>query len=830
MTEGVSAGQAPRRRVAIVPHTHWDREWHAPFQVSRLRLAELLDTVLSGLETPFLLDGQMAIVDDYLEVRPAAADRVRELNEAGVLSLGPWYVLPDEFLVSGETLVRNLELGLRRAAELGGAMHVGYLPDMFGHVAQMPQLLRLAGIEHAVVWRGVPSAIERTGFRWSAPDGSTVRAEYLPVGYANGAFLPRDATLLVERVRTHEDELETYWLGDILLMNGTDHSTPAPGLAAALRDANAAQDEYEFATMRLDEYLSSAPAGSLPEWSGEMRSGARANLLMGVLSNRVDLKQAAAETERILERVAEPLAALFLPADRWPGAALDLAWLEVIRNSAHDSIAGCTPGEIADAVLHRYREARQIGEAVVDLALAELSASMAEPGTVVVNPSASTRGGIVELVVDSGDVSVSEERMRWSELPRVLGAIRNQRYEDLAVRSLERDGSTVVLRLAAHAPPDTAVEETKRQLWAEVAIRSDDDLVLRVERSEAEIALAHVPAVPGYGWVTWQPGPLAVPTVTVDGVAMTNGRVSLVVDDGDGTFALDGVSGLDRLVDEADTGDTYNAAPHGRAQDDPTSVSVEVVEDGPIRGRLRVVRTYGPPLQAAVDTILELRAGEPFVRVETTLENRSDDHRLRVVFPLPRRARSSSAECAFGVVERGLSAEGSATERGLPTFPSRRFVSAGGLTVAHDGLLEYEVVGDGRALALTLLRSTGFLSRDGNPSRTVPAGPTIEVPEAQLHGRRRARYVVAVGDVDPYRLAEDAFVPLLVARSHGGGTRPAEGQALAVSGGEVSALRRVDGRLELRAFNASVAPTRVTIDGAPSVDLRPFEIVTVRLD
>src|SRR3546814_5544135 len=99
--------------------------------------------------------------------------------------MGPWYALPDEFLVSGETLVRNLQLGLRKAARFGGAMDVGYLPDMFGHVAQMPQILRQLGFEHAVVWRGVPSQIDRSGFWWSAPDGSTVRAEYMPQGYGN---------------------------------------------------------------------------------------------------------------------------------------------------------------------------------------------------------------------------------------------------------------------------------------------------------------------------------------------------------------------------------------------------------------------------------------------------------------------------------------------------------------------------------------------------------------------------------------------------------------------------------------------------------------------
>ena len=105
--------------------------------------------------------------------------------------MGPWYILMDEFLVSGETIVRNLQMGIKRGAAFGGAMEVGYLPDMFGHIAQMPQILAQAGLEHAVVWRGVPSSITKTGFWWEAPDGSTVRAEYLPVGYSNGAVAPR---------------------------------------------------------------------------------------------------------------------------------------------------------------------------------------------------------------------------------------------------------------------------------------------------------------------------------------------------------------------------------------------------------------------------------------------------------------------------------------------------------------------------------------------------------------------------------------------------------------------------------------------------------------
>ena len=130
-----------------------------------MSLVDVVDEVLDELERDerlrFTLDGQLATADDYLEIRPEGEERIRALVRDGRLAIGPWQALMDEFLVDGETIIRNLEAGLARAEELGGTMRVGYLPDMFGHVAQMPQILRAAGIEVAVAWRGVPGDIRR---------------------------------------------------------------------------------------------------------------------------------------------------------------------------------------------------------------------------------------------------------------------------------------------------------------------------------------------------------------------------------------------------------------------------------------------------------------------------------------------------------------------------------------------------------------------------------------------------------------------------------------------------------------------------------------------
>jgi len=251
------------RRIAIVPHTHWDREWYKSYQDFRLALVELIDTLLPLLERDasyphFMLDGQMAVVDDYLEVRPEAEGRLRALAASGRVSMGPWYILMDEFLASGETIVRNLQMGLGRGAAFGGVMEVGYLPDMFGHIAQMPQILRLAGFRDAVVWRGVPSQVTKNAFTWESPDGSSVRAEYLPVGYGNAAAMPDDVKAFIRRTRDNVDEVADFLTGDLLCMNGSDHLMPQPWLGRVVAEANDLQDDFEFEVTSLPRFLANA--------------------------------------------------------------------------------------------------------------------------------------------------------------------------------------------------------------------------------------------------------------------------------------------------------------------------------------------------------------------------------------------------------------------------------------------------------------------------------------------------------------------------------------------------------------------------------------------
>src|SRR5690606_10152508 len=126
-------------RIFVVSHTHWDREWYHTAGRFRQRLVALVDELLNGAataRTPFLLDGQGIVLEDYLAVRPDAREELARLLREGALEAGPWYVLADELIPSGEALVRNLLAGRAVLRSLGATPPpVLYCPDSFGHPA-----------------------------------------------------------------------------------------------------------------------------------------------------------------------------------------------------------------------------------------------------------------------------------------------------------------------------------------------------------------------------------------------------------------------------------------------------------------------------------------------------------------------------------------------------------------------------------------------------------------------------------------------------------------------------------------------------------------------
>lgn len=879
------------KNAVFVPHFHWDREWYEPFQVFRHRLVTAMDTVLASAEADpdyrFTVDGQMAAIEDYLEMRPENRDRVAALVANGQLGIGPWLILLDEFLCSGETIVRNLRMGWAAAAKLGGSMPLGYLPDMFGHIAQMPQILARAGLEHAALWRGVPGTVTGHAFRWRAPDGSEVRTEFLFDGYDNGL----DVLLIPDRIGPALAEytgmtVERWGSDPVLAMAGTDHNAPDPRLAEWLKRVG----DVKIAT--LDEYVRQHAREEVTAVvTGELRSHVRGNILPGVLSVRLALKQGMAVAERTVDH-AERLNAQWSDRDESP--FLSLAWHKIIESTAHDSVVGSGTDETSDQVEARLAEATQAARAVRDAALAAAAATVPSDAYLVANPLPVPRTTLIEVDVAAGDgddlvaiaadgtahpvqptayapTVLSDERIDASQLERVLRRIHRRelfgrlidRYDlrpgelvfHVAEVPHEKEFDLMILRgevaaLAAEHPGDWSVRtlaEARTTVLAPVTVPASGLAGVRVSAGAADGVRKKAQA--------------NAATATDGG--LSNGLVEVRIAD-DGTLDITGVDGtvlrgVGRLVDGGDRGDSYNYGPPAADSlvETPTSVNVELVEQGPLRARLKVTRVYDWPVAieagdrdrrtaktvpTPVETLVEIRAGEPFVRLGTSFLNQSADHRLRLHVPLPVPAAMSAASGQFAVTERGLTAEGGWGEYPIPTFPADEFVSAGMATVLLDHSTEYELVDGGSELAITLLRAIGSISVNIHPYRDEPAATEIAAPGAQDLGVRIEHRFAVVASANGWQgahavaLAAGFRHDVLAVRGTGkaGDTLPEDRAGLGVAGDDlfVSSIRRVVGGTEVRLVAMSEAGASARLTGAfteaTTVDLlgRPLSTVS----
>jgi alpha-mannosidase len=417
--------------IHIVSHTHWDREWYLTFQQFRLKLVHLIDGLLDILHDEinykyFMLDGQTIVLEDYLQMRPEREEEIRRYIQRGRIVIGPWHILPDMFLVSPEAHIRNLLEGDRTSRRFGPKMMVGYMPDSFGHIGQMPQILRGFGIESASVWRGVDD--QPCEFWWQAPNGSQVFMASLRNSYGNGASLPADdPTRFTEMLKEQVESLKAHSAAsDLLIMHGTDHMEPSPHTSMAVAYADSALEDRVLHST-LPDYIAAARASlqgeSLPVVKGELRSCLRAPLLPNVLSARIWIKQDNHACQTLLEKWAEPFSVF---AERsavksststvnrlaHPAAIIRQAWRLLMENHPHDSICGCSIDQVHKEMKVRFDQVKQIGEEITRQSLSTLAEAIVTDrgpqsgqgtltGAVVVfNPSSNPRTDLVEVEIN----------------------------------------------------------------------------------------------------------------------------------------------------------------------------------------------------------------------------------------------------------------------------------------------------------------------------------------------------------------------------------------------------------------------------------------------
>ena len=409
----------------IIPHTHWDREWRYPIWKTRTLLVEFMDQLLNILETnpsytSFILDGQFAPIEDYLEVRPDSRDRISRLVKDGRIAIGPWYTLPDLYPVDGECLVRNLLKGIRLSQEFGKYLNVGYTTFGWGQTAQFPQIYKEFGFEFIITAKKVSEErAPESEFLWEAPDGTRVLTSrlgelahanffhrvYIPVRFGvdwlseEYVFDPQKAGIACHQANLEKcrddyfvvkntdlyypqkmkEQMLQAWHGTDatvvkdrrLFLSGCDFSTPQPDISKIIKDLNSLYDDKKFVHARLEDYIASVTEridlDRLKIIKGELRDGPPCFCSANALASRIVIKQLNKKVQNIILRKTEPLASmLFMLGGEYPQGFLDLAWKNIFQAHPHDSINGVTQDKTANDTVHRLNQAMEISEVVYE--------------------------------------------------------------------------------------------------------------------------------------------------------------------------------------------------------------------------------------------------------------------------------------------------------------------------------------------------------------------------------------------------------------------------------------------------------------------------------
>jgi mannosylglycerate hydrolase len=822
----------------IISHTHWDREWYQSFQDYRARLIVLLDELIAFMEQNpafkyYHLDGQTIVLEDYLEVRPENRKRLQRLVKQGRIIPGPWYVMPDEFLVSGEAMIRNLQMGFAISRAWGvEPMKVGYIVDIFGHNSQMPQICQGFAMESVVAFRGVSGTESSAEFIWEGADGSSVIFYRLPdeSAYSNFFYKVRKPQLTgapfdfdrgcADLVKLIESERARSNTGVLLLMDGVDHAEIMPELPALIARVRKVMPQANILHGRLEDFHQDSLHSKrrLPRHGGELRMPRVApgfnDLLVNVLSSRIHLKQRNAAIQALLERQAEPWAVCAESAGRREiGQYFELAWRHLIQNHPHDSICGCSIDQVHKEMIYRFDQSQQIGARIAAESVAALHAAVKPPAdgeflVSVFNPSPFPRQGVI-IDVEFPNVCPEEFTMALRDGTPVP-------YQRVSARQRMQ-----ILRPYRDIPGGSF--RSVQTVFADVTVPA-----------LGYTTLVYKQAPPGQGQ-------LVQGSLTKSPTMLENDLIRLSFDP-DGTVTLTDLAtgeaypGLNAFEDGGDIGDGWKYIPpaNDRIVSGLSDVSVTVTASGPfvasarVSGILTVPAGLTPDQQGRIAetarigmcSTFTIRRGSRRVDVRTEIDNNARDHVLKALFPARTDSWESFADSMFDVVRRDIRPPAGVVFE-EPWQENRPLESLVGISDARRGLVVFaKGVHEGgvrnhaaRSVFLTVLRCYG---------RTVF---TLGEEGGQMLGRQTVEYAfmpVRDHEISAVLAEREQFLhpvrcsyslDVLMNRKSFTGTQDDTRSFLSISDPRVvlSALRRNPrGDLILRVFNPTTE--RVSAD------------------
>ena len=777
----------------IITAGHLDIEWYQPLNSYRFWTVQALTDLKTAAARDdfrcYVLDGQVFPLLEHLSVAPEDEADMRRLIAGGKLAIGPFYTQFDEWLPSAENIIRNCLYGRREAQRFGGYMRAGYLPDNFGHPRQLPQILNGFGIDSLLFMRGMPEVPggHPDEFLYEGLDGSRVLCSHFRESYM-GAFdifdkpidpiQPREAPYYADylsyeyhrELAVHDDPeriaanmientrriAERYPSRVIPLIAGFDHLPPQINIGESVAAANAMQDSIEFVMGDVEEYIRTVQEQKpdLPCYNMELVGSRYQYILLGALSTRTYLKRQNFGCEALLERYAEPLAAV-AEMHGWRGrrGLLEEAWTKLLINSAHDSIHGSSVDEVHVEMEARFAQCRQIAAGLAHDAMAHLGALLGQTenrGALVYAPVPAVQSAEVWLAVGDAPVTMVSpdgKPLPTQILPREkpeingIGLPRNDAFPAEIYRKVlfMTDGSADIGRYEA-VPADASAGDMQGDL-----IVRDGVLENRCLRVEARGAL--IDLVDKRSGKTWH-------------------RLNL-------------------LAEDADAGDAWDYAPPWTPGATILSTAFPfthtIVESGPVRATMRLEGAMQVPErligdERSAETVripvrfdISLSRETPRVDVKLCFDNMAFDHRIRLKLDMAVRTKEILSQGHLAVLRRDIARQREVEPWLQPPtqlLPCREWLAAcdgeHGLAVAMKGLYDYEAVmeplGQTPEVSVTLLRGFQMMGRRHTRMRDGSASEAFVTPGAQCRGRQVIEWAYIPYSADP---ADEApFLPL----------------------------------------------------------------------
>ena len=756
-----------KRKIHVIPHSHWDREWYFTTSRSKVYLMKDLGDVLDTLESDpefkyFMVDAQGSLLDDYIKWRPQDKERITKLVKMGKLVIGPWYTQTDQLVISGESIVRNMYYGMKRCESFGKYMNVGYVPDSFGQSGNMPQIYREFGIEDTLFWRGVSDdMVEHTDFNWKGDDGSVVFTTQIPFGYYIGGKIPEDPK-----------ENDEFWEKECLekaggrsatrhiyFPNGFDQAPIRTNLPQLIKERNEKDPENEYVISCIEDYIKDVKSEKpeLEEVQGELVIAKHMRIHKSIFSSRSDLKVMNTQIQNYVTNVMEPLLTIsYNLGNEYPHEAVAEIWKLLFENSAHDSIGSCISDTANEDVYVRYKQARDIAINLVELhsrLIATNVKNSADMTFTLINTLPQKREDtvIVKTYVPGGKFAIVDEK--------------GNNVDYTIIQS--RDLTDYVLSQIITIDPSRKFYIPDHVFEVTMAIKAND--------------------VPALGYVQYsvdtekdshkemeEKSVLENEYYTIE--VEKDGSLTIVDKENNVTYKNQGI-----LVENGDDGDSFNYSPPRKdlevfSNESESSVKIsgsDVYSQAVIHFDMVVPENLEERAEGKVsvtmpvDMTVALRKGSKVIDFNVKVDNKGLSHRLCVVFDSQIVSAFNYADQQFGLIKRpnyyekemklymesmnnrsekktGIQelanwANDQSTwqEPPISIEPTQSYISLTdgktGVAVIPQGVREYEVLDDSK-IRLTLFRTYGFMGKENliyRPGR-ASGERIIETPAAQL--------------------------------------------------------------------------------------------------